>query len=272
MLYAARQVLRIIVEARDRRRLRTNVPDLAAALERSGTAAERDCWKPIERRRAELLASADVIPFPEYGAGTLWPGATPGTRRVDELTRVASKPRRWGEVLFHLVRTVQPRVALELGTCVGVSGAYQAAALKLNGAGTLLTFEGAEAAARIAGQGFRALGLDHHVKQIVGPFAETLPGVLQTIDPIGYAFIDGHHEEVATLTYYRALVAHLDQRALLVFDDIRWSEGMTRAWRTIAEDPAVTVSVDCGSVGICLRDPTAPAGRYRVRVSRARVA
>ena len=266
MLNMARRLVRTLGDVRERRRLREAAPELSFALEASGDGDDRECWLPIERRRGELLASDWLIPFPEHGAGTLWPGAVSGMRRVDDLTRAACKPRRWAEVLFHLVRMLRPNVAIELGTCVGMSGAYQAAALKRNGVGMLLTFEGAEAAARIADEGFQALGLQAHVRVIVGRFADTLPGRLEGIAPIAYAFIDGHHEEQATLAYYAMLVPHLAPRALIVFDDIRWSPGMTRAWRTIADDGGSTVSVDCGSVGLALRDPAARPGQYRFTV------
>jgi predicted O-methyltransferase YrrM len=163
------------------------------------------------------------------------------------------------------VRIIKPNVAVELGTCVGISGAYEAAALKLNGGGQLLTFEGADDAAHIAEDGFRALGLERHTKVIIGRFADTLPGVLQSItEPIAYVFIDGHHEEEATLNYYGTIAPRLARRALIVFDDIRWSEGMTRAWRTVCDDPAVQVAIDCGPVGICLRDPAAAPARFRI--------
>src|SRR5215204_1409803 len=52
-----------------------------------------------------------------------------------------SKSGRSGQLLFRLVREFAPTSCLELGTCIGVSAAFQAAALELNGAGHLLTLE-----------------------------------------------------------------------------------------------------------------------------------
>jgi hypothetical protein len=44
----------------------------------------------------------------------------------------------------------------------------------------------------------------------------------------------------------------------MVFDDIRWSDGMARAWSAIEADPRVEQTWDLGSMGICLlgRPPT----------------
>jgi predicted O-methyltransferase YrrM len=85
-----------------------------------------------------------------------------------------------------------------LGTCLGISTSYLAAALKLNLAGSVVTLEGAETKARLAAQNFRELGLSN-VCTIVGRFQDTLDDVLE---PIKFAFIDGHHEESATLAYF----------------------------------------------------------------------
>jgi predicted O-methyltransferase YrrM len=47
----------------------------------------------------------------------------------------SSKSRNWALLLYHLLRRFRPTSCVELGTCLGLSGAYQAAALKSNGAG-----------------------------------------------------------------------------------------------------------------------------------------
>ena len=43
---------------------------------------------------------------------------------------------------MRLVRELRPHSCLELGTGVGVSAGYQAAAMELNGVGRLLTLDG----------------------------------------------------------------------------------------------------------------------------------
>jgi hypothetical protein len=35
-----------------------------------------------------------------------------------------------------------------------------------------------------------------------------------------------------------------------VFDDIRWSDGMLRAWERIADDPRVALAVDLDRYGV----------------------
>jgi hypothetical protein len=38
----------------------------------------------------------------------------------------------------------------------------------------------------------------------------------------------------------------------VVFDDIRWSEGMMRAWEGICADGRASMTVSLGAVGLCL--------------------
>jgi predicted O-methyltransferase YrrM len=172
---------------------------------------------------------------------------------LGHLSQAVSKPPFWCNLLFRLLRTMGPERCIEMGTAVGVSGAYQATALKLNGHGKLVTLEGAQPIAEIARSNFQRLGLDS-AEIVVGRFDETLPKVLAETQPVDYIFIDGHHDEKATLAYFEQILPFLAESALLAFDDITWSDGMARAWKTIAGDRRVGVAVDLGPMGLCVVD------------------
>jgi predicted O-methyltransferase YrrM len=133
--------------------------------------------------------------------------------------------------------------------------------LELNGAGTLVTLEGAPAIADLARGHLGRLGLGR-AEVVVGRFQDTLPGVLAARRPVDYVFVDGHHDEHATLGYFEQLLPFLADSALLVFDDIAWSDGMRRAWTAIARDPRVTSAVGLGPVGLCLIQRGVGRGRY----------
>jgi predicted O-methyltransferase YrrM len=51
--------------------------------------------------------------------------------------------------LFKLVRTLQPATIVELGTCIGISAAYQAAAQQINHRGRIVTLEGSSTRAAL---------------------------------------------------------------------------------------------------------------------------
>ena len=215
----------------------------------------------IELFRKELIYSSAKISFMDYGAGGSSLDLTDKemdkgriiTRTVGDICISASKPYFWSLLLFKLIRKFKPSSCLELGTCLGVSAFFQSAALKLNGKGKLITLEGAESLASLAEEHFQVLDLDN-VKVVVGRFQDTLSTVLETYKPIDYAFIDGHHDEKATLLYFEQIKPFLSERALLIFDDISWSEGMKKAWKTIEADEMVKISVNLRQIGICVID------------------
>lgn len=234
---------------------------LRETLQNDLTTDEKAWIDRIESLREELDSSTTEIPVVDYGARESDLGLTDEemyrgrvvTRTVGDICRNGSKPHFWALFLFKLVRELGPAVCLEMGTCLGISASFQAAALKLNQGGEIVTLEGAESLASRAQRNFQSLGLDN-VSIVIGRFQDTLDKVLYEHKPIEYAFIDGHHDEKATIAYFEQIAPFLSDRATLVFDDISWSEGMRRAWETIEADERVRISVNLRQVGICIID------------------
>lgn len=231
-------------------------------FEEATLSSEEKVWiERIESLRKELSYSSTEVSMMDYGAGV--PGLNLTEREMDQgrivtktvgdICRNASKSYPWSLLLFKLVREFRPSVCLEMGTAVGISAAYQAAALILNGKGHIVTLEGAESLALLATQNLQALGLNN-VKVIQGRFQDTLDMVLNEQGPVDYVFIDGHHEEEATVAYFEQVLPFLSKKAVMVFDDISWSRGMKRAWTSIQADDRVRISVDLFYVGICIID------------------
>lgn len=243
-----------------------------AARENTLAPDERAWADRIEALRARMNASTQELTRVDFGAGR--PDSErdaremkAGVRVVETLGEVsqnASKSPFWCRFLFKLVRAFGPESCVEMGTAVGISAAYQAAALRLNGHGRFATLEGASSLAEIAGANLRDLGLVG-VDVVVGRFEDTLAPSIVPRRPLDYVFVDGHHDGDATLAYFEMLLPNLAPRALLVFDDVEWSPGMRRAWSRIANDARVALSVDLGAIGVCAVDAANPAPRrYRV--------
>jgi predicted O-methyltransferase YrrM len=188
---------------------------------------EREWAARIERRRNEL-GSAGATPF------VRWMSIAPV----------------WGRFLMRTVRELSPRSCLELGTGFGISGAYQAAALELNGAGTLTTVERDAGLAKVAGEGFSRLGLGGRVKVELGLELDFLRGALERMAPIDYAFLDADHTAEGTLAHFAILLPHLHEGAIVVLDDINWSDEMRRAWKSIAGNDRVAWTLKLRRVGI----------------------
>jgi len=153
-------------------------------------------------------------------------------------------------LLFRLVREFRPSRCLELGTNLGVSAAYQAAALAVNGGGELHTIESAPMLAELSRGHLASLAVAAEVHE--GRFLDVLPALLKRMAPLDYVFIDGHHDGPATVGYFAQIQPSLSPGALVVFDDVAWSSGMAEAWRTIQADPRVRVAVSLGVMGACL--------------------
>jgi predicted O-methyltransferase YrrM len=219
-----------------------------------------------------MYASTRLVTRVDYGAGGPTSKRTQEemqqglevTDKLGDISRAASKPALEALLLFKLIRTIRPTSCIEMGTCVGISTAYQAAALELNEQGGLVTLEGARPLAEVAGENLRQLGLKR-VDVVIGRFQSTLPEVLKKVRPVDYVFIDGHHDECATIGYFEQILPSLSRTALLVFDDIAWSDEMKRAWGTISRDRRVGIAVDLEALGLCVIDP-AIEGPRRFRI------
>ncbi|MFH1023598.1 MAG: class I SAM-dependent methyltransferase [Planctomycetota bacterium] len=224
--------------------------------------------RKIERFREQCLSSRQEITFLDHGAGSSEHHEHPHIRTVCKtvgaICQGASLPYFWSFLLFKLIREFKPVICMELGTCLGVSTSFQAAALLLNHHGRIITLEGAESLASLSQSHFQTLGLNN-IQIVVGNFQDTLAQTLREQEPVDFVFIDGHHEETATLTHFQQLLSCLQDTSLVVLDDISWSEGMKKAWRAIASDAEVKYSIDTGRMGICLLDKKIVA-KHHVRI------
>lgn len=232
-----------------------------------GTMSEEEReWKArIEGLRGKLEASDEILSIADYGAqspmrqlsaSTMYAGRVV-TRSVKDVCRSSSKPLKWSLFLFRLIRTMKPGSCLELGTCLGISGSYIGAALRMNGAGALVTVEGAEALAVRAKENFTTLGFTNIVT-VTGRFQDTLEAVIESSGPFNAVFIDGHHDGAATLRYFETILPALAPGAIVVFDDIGWSMEMHEAWKMLRSHRSVSCAIDLFDMGVCSIGTTVP--------------
>lgn len=265
---------------RTARSLHPGDPALAAVTRSmTTTAGEEAHWVArIERCRKRLEASSGTIPI-EISDPDWWqdhiarsrdpnPPVLISRTRVDrhlaEITRVASRPRPWGMLFYRLIREVRPTRCLELGTNVGMSGAYIGGGLAANGAGRLVSIEGQQARATVARSVFEEIDLLQYVDVRVGRFADLLPEILSELAPLELAFIDGHHLYEPTMQYFDAIAEASAPGSLLIFDDVvYWRAEMAAAWDAIKADRRVTASLTVGTVGFAVVNGV-PAGHDRL--------
>jgi predicted O-methyltransferase YrrM len=230
-----------------RRRPRPLQPEEAAYIDR--IEAERAA---LERSTAEALLVDYGARSPDSPLSAEEMAAGIEVRRVmGEVCRTSSKPPEDARFLFDVIRERRPGTCLELGTCIGISAAYEAAALELNDYGFLYTIEGAEPLAVEARALLRRLRLEQRVDVRVGRFADVLPDLLES-NVFDYVFVDGHHDEHATIEYFELILPRTRSGATMVFDDIDWSEGMRRAWRAIRSSDALASTRREGTFAVAL--------------------
>jgi predicted O-methyltransferase YrrM len=200
-------------------------------------AAEERRLQAVERERARLLRSDD------YAS---WSGGRQVS--IGWICAKASQPAAGARVLFHAVATWRPELALELGTCVGLSGAYQASAQAVNGGGRFVSMEAYPDLAAEARRVWAACGLTD-ASVVVGSFADSLPEFLSN-GACDYAFLDGHHDGDATRRYVHQIAQEATPGALVVLDDIDYSPSMRGAWHDVRHRSDVVASADLGKIGL----------------------
>ncbi len=207
------------------------------------------CYTQIELLRDQLLHDETVITVEDFGAGSSV--IKSNERKVSAIAASSLKPRKFAQLLFRIVNHYRPEVIVELGTSFGITSSYLASG---NNQAKVFTCEGSRSIAAIAQQQFNWLGLQNTFL-LQGDFTKTLPILLETLDKVDLAFIDGNHRKAPTLAYFEQLLTKVNHRSIFIFDDIHWSVEMEEAWAVIVQHPAVTLSIDLFFIGLVFFNP-----------------
>ncbi len=208
--------------------------------DRSGYPA----YDKVEKLRKKLLKDKTVLMVDDLGAGS--GHAADERRTIALIARNASKPKKWGQFLYRLVKYYQPGNILELGTSLGISTAYLALG---NSDAKLTSLEGAPMIASKAKENLDGLGIKN-VDQWIGNFDELLPKLIDDKKTWDLVFVDGNHRKEPTLKYFEWILTNTDSGSIIIFDDNHWSEEMEEAWEIIRKDPRVRCSLDLFFVGL----------------------
>ncbi len=213
-------------------------------------------YSAIEKLRNALHQDHSIVHFDDLGDN----GAKK-QRRISAISKGSAKNKRLSIVLADIIEFVNPNVAIELGTSLGISLAYQQMASPNT---TFVSLEGSPEIAELAKKNLDQLGLSAPIR--IGHFDDTLPDVLNELKTVDFAFIDGNHQEEPTLDYVNQLMAHLTSEGCLVIDDIYWSQGMQNAWKKICADKRVTLSVDLFHLGIVFNRSGVEKQHFKLRL------
>lgn len=201
-------------------------------------------YEKVEALRNQLLNDNTVLEVEDFGAGSSVDKKS--KRSISSIAKNAAKPKKFGQLLFRMIKHYQPATILELGTSLGIT----TSSLSLAKPETrLITMEGSKEIADVARQNFKTLELKN-VELIEGNFDDKLLPVVRGLSSVDFAFIDGNHRQEPTERYFKELLAKTSNDSILVFDDIHWSSEMEAAWETIKNNAAVICSIDLFFIGI----------------------
>ncbi|MEL7120898.1 MAG: class I SAM-dependent methyltransferase [Bacteroidota bacterium] len=203
----------------------------------------------MEWFRKQLKKDHTQIKVTDFGSGSLI--HADNTRKISQLAKHGSISNQEGRLLFRIVRHFTPNTVLELGTSIGISSIYIHA---VNKQSTHLTVEGCEALANVAKNNFERLKLKN-IHLINVEFDAALDHLLEQNYQLDFCYLDGNHNEKATIRYFKKLLPLFHEKSVLVIADIYWSDSMIKAWESLQKRPEVKLTIDLFHFGLLLFDP-----------------
>lgn len=186
----------------------------------------------------------------KQGAQPLWEGYAGnnigGSTRMPDGVRTTPA---MGDLYTHLVKELKPKIIVEFGTAFGVSGMYFLAGINFNHKGRLLTFDPNEVWAKLAEDNLSQIS--DRFKLTIGTFEENIDRVLPQGQSINLAFIDAIHTKEFVVPQLEIVVAKSSSGAIIILDDISFSENMKECWKEVSCDSRFVSSALLGNrVGI----------------------
>lgn len=197
------------------------------------------CFARLEAMRRMLLHDDSVVYVKDYGTGVS------GEHKVSSIARRSLASPRYAQMLFRMAVYTKSKRILELGTSLGLTACYLASSGNVH----CTTVEGSEKLVEIAKKIARKFHLNN-IRFLCGNLDELLDSALRTYGPFDMVYFDANHTEEATLRYFEMALQARTEESIFVFDDIRASEGMSRAWNVIRHHKDVTASVDVYRLGV----------------------
>ncbi|MAQ31964.1 MAG: hypothetical protein CMD26_04465 [Flavobacteriales bacterium] len=210
------------------------------------TEKDLQLFQDCENYRTQLLTNKNLISYDVFGSSLKNP--------VYSICEKASSKPIWGQFLYKLIKNNNSKNVLEMGTNLGVSGSYILNALKDTANSHFISMEGVPDLCNIASQQFNSINPKTQHSIIQGLYDKTFAELYKKKIKFNLCFIDGNHQKDPTIDYFQNLKSRLDLPAIMIFDDINWSNDMQSAWEIIKSDQDVCYSIDLFKWGIIIID------------------
>ena len=203
--------------------------------------------EPVEEIRTSLLENETAITIEDLGAGSR---SHNGHTTIAQVAKASLSSTRLSNLYEHICNYNDSKYIVELGTSMGINTLY----LANNNNKKVFTFEGSQAFIDIALTHFELFD-KQNIKLIEGNIDKTLPQFLQATEKINFALIDANHRYEPTIRYFNQLARRLNEKSIVVVDDIHSSEEMEMAWKELHKHELVYGSIDLYRCGILFFDP-----------------
>ena len=217
-----------------------------------------EAYKTLKSYRTALLSNPHQLTITDLGAGSK--RFSTAQRPIKQIAKTSGTSLKRAKLLFRLVKYLNPKQILELGTSLGI--ATQAMALGYTDA-SVTSIEGCPNIAMAAKQHLDTFRIQN-ISLKTGAFEDYLLKLKD--DPWDLVFFDGHHQKEATLHYFEQLLPSAHNDTVFIFDDIYWSKGMTEAWNIIKQHPKVSVTVDTFFWGMVFFKNELTKENFKIRV------
>ncbi len=197
----------------------------------------------IKVLRKDLLKDHSMVEVEDMGAGSRIDNNR--LRKISKIAKVSSTPLHKAAMLQRLVDFLGYKTILELGTNLGLTTAILASA---KAKPRIVSLEGAPNLAAIAVKNLEKLNLKAEI--ITGSFEDNLDLAIDKLASVDFAYLDGNHQEDATMAYFKTIIPHTHNNSVIIIGDIHWSLGMEKAWESIKEIPDVRVTIDLFDMGL----------------------
>ncbi len=218
------------------------------------------CFEKIEAIREKLLNDNRIIEITDLGAGSKI--YKTNKRVISKIAKTSVISGKEAKLLFKIVNYFHPQNIIELGTSLGISTLYLANTAKQ---AQVYTIEGDKQIYNIANSYFNLLE-QNNIKSFNNNFDDILPEILDELEYVDCAYIDGNHTKEATLRYFNLLLPKLTNKSVLIFDDIYWSKEMLSAWNEIKANKQVKVTIDLFYFGIVMFRTEQPKEDFKLFV------
>ncbi len=203
----------------------------------------------LNKIRTELLKDETSIDVLDLGAGSQH--FKSDRRQISAITKHGISSAKQSELLFRLVNVLGISKVIELGTSVGLNTLYLKAAAQQ---ASVYTIEGNPELQQYASNLAVKNGYSN-IHFLEGNFDALLPDLLEQLGNFDLLYIDGNHRYEPTLRYFELALKYKHEKSVIVFDDIYWSQQMTKAWQEISNHPSVSLSIDLFYFGIVFFRP-----------------